>query len=163
MWKLLITILLFSSFLSGTAVAAELLRIVRVDNGGNVQLYLNFDTLPRFSSLESERRLDLLLTDTVLSPELTIFAPDEHIVKILPRTEGNTLVLSFYFRYSPQRYRITSAEQNRLVVEILLGNQYSRDHQELAERLKEQGIRVARRTVAKYREQLGIPPSHKRK
>lgn len=35
--------------------------------------------------------------------------------------------------------------------------------QELVARLKKQGIRVARRTVAKYREQLGIPPSHKRK
>jgi len=136
MWKLLTIIMLLSSCLGGRAVAAELLRIVRVDNGGTVQLYATFDRLPRFSSLEDERRLDLLLTDTTLSPELTFFAPDEHIVKILPRTEGNTLVLSFYFRYSPQRYRITPTEQNRLVVEILLGNQYSRDHQELAERLK---------------------------
>ncbi len=136
MWKLITIILLLSSSLCGNADAAELLRIVRVDNGGNVQLYLNFDTLPRFSSLEGERRLDLLLTDTALSPELNLFAPDEHIVKILPRTEGNTLVLSFYFRYSPQKFRITPTEQNRLVVEILLGNQYSRDHQELADRLK---------------------------
>jgi RNA polymerase sigma-54 factor len=29
--------------------------------------------------------------------------------------------------------------------------------------LKEQGVIVARRTVAKYREQLNIPPSNERK
>ncbi|MFP5358712.1 MAG: RNA polymerase factor sigma-54 [Gammaproteobacteria bacterium] len=33
----------------------------------------------------------------------------------------------------------------------------------LAERLLKDGIQVARRTVAKYREGLGIPPSHERK
>ncbi|MEO5343219.1 MAG: hypothetical protein H7842_07760, partial [Gammaproteobacteria bacterium SHHR-1] len=33
----------------------------------------------------------------------------------------------------------------------------------LAKILEEQGINVARRTVAKYREALGIPPSNERK
>ncbi len=33
----------------------------------------------------------------------------------------------------------------------------------IAEKLKAQGFQVARRTVAKYREQLGLPPAHKRK
>ena len=35
--------------------------------------------------------------------------------------------------------------------------------QAIAEKLKAQGFQVARRTVAKYREQLGQPPAHKRK
>ncbi len=35
--------------------------------------------------------------------------------------------------------------------------------QAIAEKLKVQGYQVARRTVAKYREQLGLPPAHKRK
>ena len=35
--------------------------------------------------------------------------------------------------------------------------------QAIAEKLNAQGYRVARRTVAKYREQLGLPPAHKRK
>ncbi|SFN01219.1 RNA polymerase factor sigma-54 [Thermodesulforhabdus norvegica] len=35
--------------------------------------------------------------------------------------------------------------------------------QEIAKILKQEGIRIARRTVAKYREMLGILPSHKRK
>ena len=33
----------------------------------------------------------------------------------------------------------------------------------LAERLLDNGIRVARRTVAKYREALSIAPSHERR
>jgi len=33
----------------------------------------------------------------------------------------------------------------------------------LAQRLAKQGIKVARRTVAKYREAMNIPPSHQRK
>ena len=33
----------------------------------------------------------------------------------------------------------------------------------LADTLKADGVPVARRTVAKYREELGLPPAHKRK
>ena len=33
----------------------------------------------------------------------------------------------------------------------------------IAAKLDEQGLKVARRTVAKYREELGLPPAHKRK
>ena len=35
--------------------------------------------------------------------------------------------------------------------------------QALAKLLGEQGIQIARRTVAKYREELGLPPAHQRK
>ncbi len=35
--------------------------------------------------------------------------------------------------------------------------------QEIAERLAERGIKLARRTVAKYRNSLGIPPAHRRR
>ena len=35
--------------------------------------------------------------------------------------------------------------------------------QEIMERLKEQGVKIARRTISKYRLVLRIPPSHLRK
>jgi RNA polymerase sigma-54 factor len=35
--------------------------------------------------------------------------------------------------------------------------------QDIVTRLSERGLKVARRTIAKYREQLGILPSHLRK
>jgi RNA polymerase sigma-54 factor len=33
----------------------------------------------------------------------------------------------------------------------------------ISEKLKERGVTIARRTVVKYREQLGIPPARQRK
>ena len=45
----------------------------------------------------------------------------------------------------------------------LTEEEYEKLCTQLAEKLKEQGFQVARRTVAKYREQLGVPPAHKRK
>ena len=35
--------------------------------------------------------------------------------------------------------------------------------QALADRLAEKGVKIARRTVVKYREQLGIPPARRRR
>jgi len=40
-------------------------------------------------------------------------------------------------------------------------NPYS--DQEIADMLKKEGIKIARRTVAKYREMMNILPSHKRR
>jgi RNA polymerase sigma-54 factor len=35
--------------------------------------------------------------------------------------------------------------------------------QAIADRLAEKGVKIARRTVVKYREQLGIPPARRRR
>jgi RNA polymerase sigma-54 factor len=59
-----------------------------------------------------------------------------------------------------------STEAVKEAVAKVLGHEDVRkplSDQAIAEKLKEQGFRVARRTVAKYREQLGVPPAHKRK
>lgn len=132
----LLFILLMNMLQAAHAAPVQLQRIHRLDSGDKIQIYFSFDTVPLFTEQASERRLDLLLPDTTLSPAATLFAPDEHIVKILPREEGTTLVLSLYFRYRPQKYTIRPSGNNRLVMEVLPGNEYSRAHQELAERLK---------------------------
>lgn len=59
-----------------------------------------------------------------------------------------------------------STEAVKEAVAKVLGHEDVRhplSDQAIAEKLKAQGFRVARRTVAKYREQLGVPPAHKRK
>jgi RNA polymerase sigma-54 factor len=59
-----------------------------------------------------------------------------------------------------------STEAVKEAVAKVLGHEDVRkplSDQAIAEKLKEQGFQVARRTVAKYREQLGVPPAHKRK
>jgi RNA polymerase sigma-54 factor len=35
--------------------------------------------------------------------------------------------------------------------------------EQLVDQLKEQGVEIARRTVAKYRQQMNIPPARRRK
>ena len=56
--------------------------------------------------------------------------------------------------------KVIGFAQYRAVIEAMTG---PLSDQAIAEKLKEQGFQVARRTVAKYREQLGVPPAHKRK
>ena len=59
-----------------------------------------------------------------------------------------------------------STEAVKEAVAKVLGHEDVRhplSDQAIAEKLKAQGFQVARRTVAKYREQLGVPPAHKRK
>lgn len=54
----------------------------------------------------------------------------------------------------------------RAMIKKLISNESSKkplSDSKLASMLEEQGINVARRTVAKYREALGIPPSNERK
>ena len=54
---------------------------------------------------------------------------------------------------------------NRRIVDLIKaeGKQKPLSDDKLAKMLDKQGIKVARRTVAKYREALGILPSHLRK
>lgn len=59
---------------------------------------------------------------------------------------------------TPDRIKATIAE---LVADEPADHLFS--DQELTEQLKDKGIPIARRTVAKYREELRILPSHQRK
>ena len=59
-----------------------------------------------------------------------------------------------------------SAEAVKEAVAKIVGHEDVRrplSDQAIAEKLNAQGFQLARRTVAKYREQLGLPPAHKRK
>lgn len=59
-----------------------------------------------------------------------------------------------------------STEAVKEAVARLIGHEeltHPLSDQDIADQLRTRGFRVARRTVAKYREQLGVPPSHKRK
>ena len=59
-----------------------------------------------------------------------------------------------------------SNEMVKQAIREMVDQEGSRDplsDQEIVIRLEERGLKVARRTIAKYREQLGILPSHLRK
>ena len=116
--------------------AIELQKISRLDNKDIIQLYLYFDSPPQFTSLQNERRIDLVFTDVVTAENLKMLTEDSKIVKILSRQLEDQFILSLFFRYKPQRYSLQQSSQNNAVFEVLLGNEYSSTYQELSEKLK---------------------------
>ena len=84
------------------------------------------------------------------------------------RTPQGVFELKFFFTAGLKMAdgESISTEAVKEAVAKVLGHEDVRkplSDQAIAEKLKEQGFQVARRTVAKYREQLGVPPAHKRK
>ncbi len=136
MQRLLPYILLFLAVLHSAADASELIKVARVDKKDIVQLYFTFDTTPTFSSIRSERRIDLEFFQTTSAPSVSLGTPDEAIVKILPRPTEDKFILSLFFRYRPQEHKLSRSSDGRLVFEVLLGNEYSKSYQDLADRLK---------------------------
>ncbi len=134
--KPLLIIALFLALLPTEMQAAQMLKVSRLDSRGLVQLFFTFDQPPKFSTFANNRRLDVLFASSTISDTMEFFPPDEEIVKILPRSENGNLILSLFFRYKPQNFKVTSSSDGKIVCEILLGNEFSKTYQELAERLK---------------------------
>jgi hypothetical protein len=128
------------------ALAAELLKVSRMNTKDIVQLYFSFDVTPEYTSISTDRRIDLEFFKTTCSPSLFLGEADGDIVKILPRREENRFVLSLFFRYRPQHYTLTRSPDGKLVFEVLLGNEYSKSYQNLADRIS--GLTVLERVSA---------------
>ncbi|MFH0781292.1 MAG: hypothetical protein V2B20_04965 [Pseudomonadota bacterium] len=129
-------IILLINVLQGEVRASELIKVARLDSKDLVQLYFTFDKTPTFKAISTNRRVDLIFANSVLSSAVTFFPPDEDIVKILPRPAKAELIVSFFFRYKPQNFKLTKSTDGKIVFEVLLGNEYSKTYQKLAERLK---------------------------
>ncbi|TKB25789.1 hypothetical protein FCL47_11820 [Desulfopila sp. IMCC35006] len=146
MKRTLSSILLFFCMLQCSAQASELLRVSRTESKDIVQFYFTFDTAPEFTTFQSDRRIDIELAQTTRGPSVSLGEPDSDIVKILPRPEKDRFVVSLFFRYRPQHHKLTKSPDGKLVFEVLLGNEYSKSYQNLADRLK--GLTVLERTAA---------------
>ena len=136
MKRLLACILLWLTVLHCTADASELIKVSRIDRKDIVQFYFTFDVPPEFSSIRSERRIDLEFFKTTSAPSVSLGSPDKDIVKILPRPAEDKFILSLFFRYRPQDHKLTRSSDGKLVFEVVLGNEYSNSYQDLADRLK---------------------------
>lgn len=146
--QLIIHIFALLSLLCSTAVnleAAELLKLSRANSKDIVQLYFSFDTAPKASVGTDNKRIDLIFKGTEIQPNFIFFNADENIVKILPHKENGDLIITLYFRYKPQDYKITPVDDKTVVFEVLLGNEYSSSYDKLAERLK--GLTVLDRSL----------------
>jgi hypothetical protein len=139
-------LLLATNQLSGTsAQAASVLNDVnRTDESTHLQLFFHCDQLPTFSTTTAGRRVDLVLDDTVAAKTLTRPPADDRMIKMTSKQKKNRLILSFYFRYPPQK--VTPEKYNdtaTLMLDILLGNPLSASFPELSASM--QGVTVINR------------------
>jgi tetratricopeptide (TPR) repeat protein len=132
----LLAIILLISIFQIEATASQLTKVSRLDAKDLMQIYFSFDKLPAFKAISNNRRIDLIFADSALSSAVTFFPPDQDIVKILPRAEKSDLIISLFFRYQPQNFKLTKSPDGKIVFETLFGNEYSKTYQNLAERLK---------------------------
>jgi len=60
---------------------------------------------------------------------------------------------------------VSSVSVKKMIQDILAAEDPAKPQsdQEVAQALQKRGLTIARRTVAKYREELGILPSHQRR
>jgi hypothetical protein len=115
---------------------STLVKLAKADSKDIVQIFFTFDSIPAFSYKTSNKRIDIILEDTATSTETQIFESDNRIVKVLSQTSPVRTVVSFFFRYRPQDVKVEASQDGKLVVEVLLGNRYSKSYQDLSERLK---------------------------
>jgi hypothetical protein len=148
MIRLFLPILLLFFAWFGDLAASELLRTSRVDTKNVLQIYFTFDEAPVFSGTSNKRRVDVQFEGTEASQNLQLFSPDEKIVKTLTRKNKDVLIVSFFFRYEPQQYKLTANANNSVVLEVLLGNEYSTSYKNLAEKLK--GLTVVDRATPDF-------------
>lgn len=125
--RILIIILLLltvNQFSGGTAQAAALLKAVnRTDDSGHMQLSFHFDQLPTYTMTTNGRRVDLECQDMVLTDKLPLPATDEKMIKVVSNQKKTKALLSFYFRYPPQKVIPKSNKETAIVIlDIFLGN-----------------------------------------
>ncbi len=154
-----LTILFIFCLLAPHTASAEsvLTRINKIDTKDAVELYCSFTSVPIYRSNIREKRVDFILEDTILEPALNLFKADDRIVKILSAYKKNKTILSFFFRYPPQRFEVTPNEKdNRLTVNILLGNPYSTALPNFSSKLE--GLTILERTTKDFSNPLIASP-----
>lgn len=133
---LIITVLTcaVNQFYAAGAVAASLLKAVsRADATTTLEITLEFDQVPAYRLTTSGRKIDLELAETVPAAPLPSPAIDARMIKMVSTVKVDRSVISFYFRYPPQKVNAEiDKAAARLRLDILLGNQLSVSAPELS-------------------------------
>lgn len=156
----IISLLLFAvNLYSGTcATAGSVLKAVqRSDESTHLQLFVHLDQLPAFTLNTNGRRVDLELADTAMVPDAPPLAVDNRVIKMVSDQQGSKTVLSFYFRYPPQKVVVESnKDTGTLMIDVLLGNQLSASSPEFSTKL--QGVSVIKRGEAESLNPVNATP-----
>ncbi len=158
MKKYLIILAVFLVTEPALAITGSVLtRINKISTPSTVELYCTFTRIPVYRSNIRGKRVDFILENTILKPALSIFETDDKIVKILSQNKNNKTILSFFFRYPPQKFDIVpDQENNKLTVNILLGNPYSSALPEFSSKLS--GLTILERTTRDFSNPLIASP-----
>ena len=153
---LLLLLLLFLMSVTMTARAAEavaLKQMVKEETPSRTRITLELSDLPKFSTVDSGQRLDLLLSNVQLSPDLHRLPEDERIVKILLAEKKEELQLSILLRRPPKNI-ITEPKQNpaRIMINIYWdANESTRPS--VAFRIADMPPRKAGRRASKFQQE----------
>lgn len=128
--------------------ASELKKISRVDVKDILQIYFSFDESPAFFGTAHKRRLDITFSSSERAKDLELLSPDNKVVKILTRRDQNNLIVSLFFRYQPQNFKLSPNTNSGVVLEVLLGNEYSKSYKNLADKLK--GLSIVDRATPDF-------------
>ncbi|MBW6521342.1 MAG: hypothetical protein K0A99_10095 [Desulfoarculaceae bacterium] len=152
--------LLAAILVTTTGYAAPQPVLTQISKGyssNNIQLYCSFSSIPAYTINHKEKRIDLALTNTLAAADLTLPETDSKIVKILSQTKNKTTTISFFFRYPPQKVKVTpQQETNKLVLDILLGNEFTATRPVLAEKL--QGMSAIQRQTRDFSNPINASP-----
>lgn len=128
--------------------ASTLLGVSRTHTRESTQIYLSFDKLPVHSINLREKRLEISLDDTQPAQGLQFFAADTRIIKILPITNDDRTVISFFFRHKPHDVKTEKSKEGKLILDILVGDQSSLANQVIAKQLKDITVLNEKPTVS---------------
>jgi hypothetical protein len=106
----------------------------------STQIYITLDAIPKYTEVHKGKRIDIILDTKLSNNEPVTFEADDKVVKFLTQEGVNGTILSFFMRYEPQRVKISSAPGNTIILDILLGNQFTKTYPELSQKL--QGVSV---------------------
>ena len=156
--KILTLSLIILTLSTSLAMAGSVFtRINKIDGKDAIEIYCSFTELPVYHINIREKRVDFILENTTLKQDLTFFKEDDKIVKILSRHKNDKTIISFFFRFPPQKFEVTSnTEENKLTINILLGNPYSTALPNFSSKLD--GLTILERTSTDFSNPLVASP-----
>lgn len=118
-------------------------KMSKYEDNDSIRIFMAFNELPRFEKKMHSKRIDIVLKDTEILQDAVFFAEDDKIVKILTEQHRDSAIVSLFFRYIPQKVDVSVNAEDSLVIDLLLGNRFTRSYQDLSTRL--QGVTMLER------------------
>ncbi|MCP3901656.1 MAG: hypothetical protein GY707_18255, partial [Desulfobacteraceae bacterium] len=116
------------------------MKLRKADGKNSIQIYFSLNQLPEFTTKVKGKRVDVILKELVIFDQSFEFPTDDKIIKFLYLPRENKTVFTFFLRFTPQNVDLVSPSKNTLVLDILLGNPFTKSYPDLSTKL--QGITI---------------------